>query len=482
MKHRVDVLVYDSTSSGLIAAITAARRGLRVLVITEDKHLGGMQTAGLGNTNTGEPATLSGYTREFHDRILAWYRQRYGADSRQVTACRDGWFFEPHVAEAVFEAWIAEHDIEIWRQVRLVAVDKERNRLVGIRLADGRHVMARAFIDASYEGDLAHLAHCTTRIGREAVTEYREKHAGIRAPAAELGLSDHLTQAYDYRLCLTQSEDRLPFERPEGYDADLYEDWRAHFRRRQPTTLARALPLNMMPNGKTDSRSGEWVGGCTHYPAASFIERQAIAAAHKRYTQGWIWFLLTDPVIPTHVQDELRTWGHAADEFVDNDNWPYHLYVREARRLVGDWVMTEHHIFEREQPDAIGIGSFYLDVHAVRTIIGEDGQPEWEGSLNCVPVKPYAIPYRVSLPRQDEADNLWTTFTLSASHVAFSTLRMEPYFTQIGQAAGNAAALAIDSGCPAAKISIGELQKLLSEQGQRHDPMLFPNYWPSDPA
>jgi len=474
MIHSYDLIVFDSTPGGLAAAIATARRNMRVLILTEDQHIGAMQTAGLGNTNAGQRATVGGLAAEFHHRILHYYTDHYGSNSPQAKQSSNGFHFEPHVAEAVYEAWIAEEDIHIWREVRPDAIQRDGNRILAIRLADGRTAAAPAFIDASYEGDLIALAGCTTHTGRESSSTYNESLAGIRLPLDQLGQADHCLQAYDYRLCLTNNPDnRIPFKEPANMlPEEVFEDWRQRYAQRALTALSSVIPLNHMPNQKTDSRFGEWVGASWDWPHAGPRQRAAIAAAHRHYAECLIWFVLHHPVIPGHLQDELRSWGYAADEFTDNDHWPYHIYVREARRLVGDWVMTQNDCTDRpKHPDTVALGCFFLDVHPVR-IIRQGSQVIQEGLLGTNPIRPYPIPYRALLPRQAEVDNLWSCVAVSASHVAFSSIRMEPVWMMLGHAAGIAAALA--AGGSAHRVDTAVLIRHLSDEGAVLNPDDFP--------
>lgn len=485
---KFDLVVFDSTSAGIIAAIAAAERGLHVAIVTEDAHVGAMQTSGLGWTNAGQRAIVSGLTREFHNRVLQYYVDKYGKDAKQVEVCSDGFHWEPHVGLAIFNDWLDEKGVRVMRNTRIRSVEKNGRSLTALVIDDDHRIEAKAFIDASYEGDLLAMAGCDFHVGRESSATYTESLAGVRWPESEKGMGDAKLQPFDYRFCLTNNpNNRVAFTQPPGYDPARYKWHGAKFRDNPPERLHAALPLNPMPNQKTDSRTGEWVGGSYDWPSASPDQRQKIAIDHLHYSEGYIWFLLTEGVLPSNLRDELATWGYAADEFLDNNHRPYHVYVREARRLVGDYVMTQPDVLDdRHKKDGVAIGSFYLDVHPVQFV--DDPQGEGpnshaglcpEGSVGKINIRPYEIPYRTLLPKESQATNLLAPVALSASHVAFSTIRMEPVWSMLGQAAGVAASLAIENGSAVQQVETGRLRALLIAQGQFIDAHDFPDLWPN---
>lgn len=476
-----DVLVFDSTPAGLAAAIAAKREGWRVILLTEDLHLGGMQSSGLGNTNAGQRDTVGGLALEFHNRIRDYYVKKYGPDSQQVKDCSDGFHFEPHVAESVYKDWLTDVGVTCVTGEGIASAKKDGARLVSVNTDRGRTITASIFIDASYEGDLFKLAGCSYRVGREGTKQYGESLAGVRFPPDKLGEPDDNTQAYDYRLCLTDNPDnRVAFRKPNGYDPKTFARQAAIFRSK-PITLRDALPLNKMPNRKTDSRTGEWVGASWKFPEATKKERAQIAREHRAYAEGYLWFLITDESVPQAVRDELAKWGLAKDEFTDNDHWPYHIYVREARRLVGDYVMTQKDVTEdRFKSDAVALGSFYLDVHAVQLIPSADAVGGFvaEGGIGNVRIKPYEIPYRALLPKRAEAINLLVPVCLSASHVAYSTVRMEPVYMSLGHASGIAASISLKNKAKLHDLPTDQLQARLRDQKQVFDAKLFTREWP----
>jgi hypothetical protein len=485
MKESFDFVVVDSTPSGLVAAIAAARQGLKVAVVTEDSHLGGMQTSGLGWTNIGQEATVGGLAREFFHRVQAYYAAKYGGDSEQVQACRGGLLFESHVAEKVYRDWLHEAGVECFFEEVASGVIKNGGRIEALATASGRQIAGSVFLDAGYEGDFLAQAGCSFYVGRESAQHYGESLAGVRFPENRLGAADHKLQAYDYRLCLTKAaSNRIPFSRPPAYNAHFYEWHAARFAAAPPRFVQELLPLNILPNQKTDSRTGEMVGASWDWPYATREERERIAQIHRNYSSGYLWFLLTDRRIPREFQEELHQWGNAADEFSDNGNWPYHIYVREARRLIGETVMTQKDTTnERFKANGVALASFYLDVHAVELVPGPDAPAGLyaEGRLSPtggLGLRPYEIPYRALLPRRSDCENLLVTSCLSASHVAFSSIRMEPVFMMLGHAAGMAAAICVQERLPLHEIKGEALRAALVEQGQIVDAAPFTEIWP----
>lgn len=468
-----DILVYDSTPGGIVAAIAAAHEGREVILITEDQHLGAMRSSGLAMSNAGNEATFGGLGREFHERVHRYYLAKYGADSEQVKACRKGLRFEPHVAEKVFGDWLAETKVKVLRGEVVESVQKEGARIVSVTTDQKRRITASVFIDASYEGDLVKWAGCSNRVGREAADEYGEPLAGVLFPPAQKGKADAKTQGYTFRVCLTDvAENRVPITRPANYHRASYAYDTAKLLNNPPASLRQTIPLNMLPNRKTDSRIGEWIGGSWAYPEATREQRRIIAQEHREYSEGYLWFLLTDESVPLAVRQELAQWGYAKDEYTDNGHFPYHVYVREARRLVGDYVMTQKDVSEeasRFKPDSVALGSYRLDVHDVQWVIvpGTGGSMVPEGDFgHGIVVKPYEIPYRVLLPKKTEAANLLVPVCVSASHIALSTLRMEPVYMMLGHASGLAASMSIDRKIGLHELPVPELQSRLVAQKQ----------------
>lgn len=482
---RADLVVFDSTPAGITAAIAASRAGRSALIVSEWNHVGGMQTSGLGNTNAGQRATVGGLAREFHERVLRWYRDRHGADSAQVGACEDGFRFEPHAALEVYRDWLAEAGVRCLDGEAVAGVRMAGKRIAAIRTEGGREIEGTVFVDASYEGDLLAMAGCSFRVGREGADEHGESLAGLRLPPEHAGQADDKIQPNDYRLCLTDvAANRVPFREPSGYDRAAYGFLAARMAAEGSADLREFVPLNLVPNRKTDSRTAEWVGQSWTYPTADRAERRRLDAAHRAYAEGWLWFLLTDMAVPASIRAELSRWGYARDEFVDNGHWPYRLYVRQGRRLVGDFVMTQRDVTsDRFKPDGVAIGSYFLDVHPVQFLTAAD-QPGGlvpEGSLGKQPLRPYEIPYRALLPRRTEVENLLVPVGMSASHVAYSTLRMEPVYMMLGHACGCAAVLAMDKSLALHDVPQAALRGVLAAQGQVLDARPFTETWPRTP-
>jgi hypothetical protein len=492
-REAADVIVYGGTAGGVIAAVAAAREGLRVTLVTPDRHLGGMVSGGLGWTDYGKKQVIGGYSLEVFERV----GQKYG---RPIE-----WHFEPHVAEAVFDEIVKEAGVTIVRgRLREKGgVRKSGATLDGIVTEDGVTLAGKVFVDASYEGDLMAQAGVSYTWGREGTTEYGESLAGVRertplhqfraavspldargrllpeiAPrsADPVGAADKRVQAYNFRLCMTRTPDnRVAWPRPAGYDAARY-DLLARYLLALEATLGRPLAINdvmkadLLQNGKTDTNnngafSTDYIGGSYGYPEGSYAARARIRQAHVDYIQGFLYFLATDTRVPASLSAEMKAWGLCKDEFPDSAHWPYQLYVREARRMIGEYVMSQKDIqTELTKPDPIGMGSYNSDSHNVQRRPTADGTAvENEGDMQ-VAVTPYQIPYRVLLPKRAQATNLLVPVCFSATHVAYSTLRMEPQYMIIGHAAGVAAKMAIAGGLAVQDVDTRALAAKLRSQ------------------
>ena len=469
-----DLVVYGATAGGVITAVAAAREGLTVALLEPGRHLGGMVSGGLGWTDYGRKEVIGGVSLEFFERVGA----KYG---RPIE-----WHFEPHVAEAVFNDLVKEAGVRVFLNHRLRAkngVAKSGTRLTEMFAEEGTSFRARIFADATYEGDLMAQAGVSYTWGREGIKEYNESLAGVRdhtplhqfraavspvdssgKPLPEImprsndpvGAADKRVQAYNFRLCMTKTpENRVAWPKPAGYRAARYEllaRYLPAFEKElgHPLGINDLMKADIVQNGKTDTNnngafSTDYIGGSYGYPEGTYAERGRIRQAHVDYIQGFLYFLSTDPRVPAALSAEMKEWGLCRDEFVDADHWPYQLYVREARRMVGEYVMSQNDIqTELAKPDAIGMGSYNSDSHNVQRRPTEDGTAvENEGDMQ-VRVTPYEIPYRVMLPRRTEATNLLVPVCFSATHVAYSTLRMEPQYMIVGHAAGVAAKMAIE--------------------------------------
>lgn len=522
-QSRHDVVIYGGTSAAVIAAVQAQRQGLSVVVVSPDHHLGGLSSGGLGFTDTGNKAVIGGLAREFYHRVWKHYdqpeawrwqdRSQYG-NRGQGTPAIDGqqrtmWIFEPHVAETIFEDLAREHDLEIHRDQWLDrdrGVRKHGARIVSITTLDGRTFAGRMFIDATYEGDLLAAAGADYHVGREANAVYGENWNGIQTgvlhhrhhfgvlphpispyvipgdpssgvlpristePPGTYGEGDDRVQAYCYRVCLTDHPDnRIPFPRPDGYDPAQYELLLRIFEAGWRETHDKFDPI---PNQKTDTNnhgpfSTDNIGMNHDYPEATYQRRQEILREHETYQKGWFYFIANDPRVPADVRERMSRWGLARDEFTDNGGWPHQIYVREARRLIGDFVMTENHLTGKiPTPDSIGMGSYTIDSHNVRRYITPEGHVQNEGDIG-VPLKaPYTIAYGALTPRRGQLDNLLVPVCVSSSHIAFGSIRMEPVFMILGQSAATAAALALELQVPVQDVPYPALRQRLLADGQ----------------
>jgi hypothetical protein len=489
-----DLVVYGGTAGGVITSVTAAREGLRVALLEPGRHLGGMVSGGLGWTDYGRKEVIGGYSLEFFERVGA----KYG---RPIE-----WHFEPHVAEAVFNDLIKEAGVRVFLNHRLrekSGVRKSGTRVTGIVMENGSTFSAQIFADASYEGDLMAEAGVSYTWGREGISDYNESLAGVRErtplhqfraaispfdAAGKLlpeivprstdpvGAADKRVQAYNFRLCMTKTPaNRVAWPKPAGYSAARYEllaRYLPAFENElgRPVAINDVMKADILQNGKTDTNnngafSTDYIGGSYGYPEGSYAERAKIRQAHVDYIQGFMYFLATDARVPAALSAEMREWGLCRDEFTDADHWPYQLYVREARRMVGEYVMSQKDIqTELTKPDAIGMGSYNSDSHNVQRRPSGDGKAvENEGDMQ-VRVTPYEIPYRVLLPRRAQTTNLLVPVCFSATHVAYSTLRMEPQYMILGHAAGVAARMAIEKKQPVQDVDPRALAAKLKAQ------------------
>lgn len=493
-----DLAVYGATAGGVIAAVTGARAGLHVVLLEPGRHVGGMMSGGLGETDFGRKEAIGGYAREFFDRAGEHYHlSDYGV--------QEGWYFEPHVAEAIFRQMLDEMHVTLLLGKRLKehgGVAKTGRTITALVMEDGSRYVARVFADCSYEGDVMAQAQVSYTWGRESSDEYGESLAGVRShtpfhqflvpisaydsnhtllpeifagPKGATGSADRKVQAYNFRLCLTRRTDSLvPFPKPANYDPRRYELFArliAALTKRDghPPGMSGVMYIGHIPNGKTDINnngafSTDFIGASWDYPEAGYQRRAEIFQAHVDYTQGFFWFLGHDERVPAPLRNEINSWGLARDEFTDTANWPNQLYIREARRMIGEYVMTQKDLqSDLRKPDSIGMGSYNSDSHNVQRIANAAGDVENEGDME-VPVKPYQIPYRILLPKRAQVTNLLVPVCFSASHVAYSSVRMEPQYMILGQAAGVAAALAVRKDQAVQDVSVEDLQQTLREQ------------------
>jgi hypothetical protein len=499
MRAEYPVVVIGGTPGGLMTGIAAARRGVEAVVLERYEHVGGLPANGLGATDIATRGATGGLFQEFVDRIREHYVQEYGPDSEQVEACDDGYHFEPSVAERVFEAMIDGEDrltVKTERQFDAdpADVDLADGRIESVRVTDRATGETEAyegevFVDATYEGDLAAAAGVPFRVGRESKAEFGEPHAGkiYKEWAGPVGPAttnegDNAIQSYNFRLCLTTDEDnRVPIEKPDAYDREEYasivEDVRegrhtdARGPEYEPEGMQRIVNKVEVPNQKTDANNQHAAFLSTDlpeenwpWPTSYWAWRDRFAERLREYTLGLLWFAQNDPELPESFKEQTREWGLAADEYGDNDHFPRQVYVREGRRVEGEHFFTAHDALPEGEgerppiyPSSVTASHYALDSHAVRK--REPGKVHLDGFLSNPAAEPYTVPYGVVLPT--EVDGLLTPVPVSGSHVGFSTLRMEPCWMALGQAAGEAAVEALESETRLREIDPAVLQRRL---------------------
>lgn len=485
-----DIVIYGGTSAGVIAAYTAGQAGKKVLLIEPGNRLGGLSSGGLGQTDIGNKYAITGLALDFYRRV----GQHYGVFEQ--------WIFEPHVAENIFKEYIKSSKAELLYGYRLKKVSKTKTAIKEITIEystspsvkTDRTVRGKIFIDCSYEGDLMAAAGVSYTIGRESNSQYNETYNGVQVRAthqfpdgvdpykikgdsasgllwgigtgvlAAIGSGDKQVQTYNFRVCLTNdSANRLPITQPADYQPERYELLLRLFDKRPPKTLRDFLTISIMPNQKTDINnkgafSTDVIGMNWDYPNGSYVERKKIAGLHEAYTKGLFYFIATDLRVPLHIRNEMRQWGYPKDEFEDNDHFTPQLYVREARRMIGAYVMTQGNCEGRTTvDDAIGLAAYTMDSHNTQRLV-INGMVKNEGDIQVGGFGPYPIAYRSVTPKQGDCTNLLVPVCLSASHIAYGSIRMEPVFMVLGQSAAVAACQAIDENVPVQQVNVNKLQ------------------------
>ncbi len=521
-----DVVVYGGTSAGIAAAVQVKRMGGSVLVIEPSRRIGGLTTGGLGQTDIGNKAAIGGISREFYRRVRMHYddpknwkwqtRDEYRGGGQSKTAASEDtmWTFEPSAALKIMQDMVAEHDIPLalgerldrsstsQDSVRLASVRVDQTRIVAITTESGSTYRGRMFIDATYEGDLMAGAGVSYIVGREGNDEYDETLSGVQTRHAihhqlldgvdpyvtpgdptsgllpgidptgpgEEGSPDHRLQAYCFRMCLTDHpENRIPFAKPDGYDPLRYELLLRNFE-----AGAKIIPWanSSMPNRKTDTNnnrgfSTDFIGQNYHYPEASDAQRAEIIRQHRTYQQGLMWTLANHPRVPADIRKEVSRWGTSRDEFEREDGWQQQLYIREARRMIGSYVMTQHNCQGRrvaEKP--IGLAAYTMDSHNVQRYVDSSGHARNEGDVQIGGFSPYGIDYGAIVPQKQECTNLLVPVCPSASHMAFGSIRMEPVFMVLAQSAATAAMHAIHDDTSVQDVDYGPLQARLLQDKQ----------------
>ncbi|HEY4289076.1 MAG TPA: FAD-dependent oxidoreductase [Puia sp.] len=503
-----DICIYGGTSAGVIAAYTASKMHKSVILIEPGSHLGGLSSGGLGYTDIGNKYAIGGLSLDFYRRVGSHY------------GVFEQWVFEPHVAEDVFGQYVKEGKLNVFYGWRIVTATKEAGMIRSIRLEGGarsggaaaagpgsgaagvapvtaKEIRAKMFIDCSYEGDLMAKAGVSYTIGREANSLYGETYDGVQLrdkhqfpdgvdpykiakdpssgllwgissqPPGEKGAGDKKVQSYNYRICLTNDPaNRIPITRPERYDPAKYELLLRYLAAKQPKDLWGFLKFDLLPNKKTDINnngpfSTDMIGMNYDYPEGNYETRKAIIQAHIDYTKGFLYFIGHDPRMPEHLRQLMLQWGYPKDEYADNGNWTSQLYVREARRMIGSYVMTQANCEGKEKvEDGIGLAAYTMDSHNCQRVV-VDGMVKNEGDVQIGGFPPYPISYRCIVPKKEDCRNLLVPVCLSASHIAYGSIRMEPVFMELGQSASIAAGLAIDKGVSIQEVDAAGIRQIL---------------------
>jgi len=525
-----DLVIYGGTSGGIAAAIQAKRMGKSVLLIEPSPRIGGLTTGGLGQTDIGNKAAIGGISREFYEAIKVYYDNPQHWKWQEKDAYLDGgqtrteegesamWTFEPSTALNVYENFIKKESVKLVINQKLNrenGVKKEGNRIVSIQMLSGDEYMGKMFIDATYEGDLIASAGISYTVGRESNETYNETLNGVHTkltdttmtglparnainhnfvdgvdpyiirgdpssgllpginpngPGVQGAGDDHL-QAYCFRMCLTDHPDnRIPFDKPDGYKELDYELLLRNYEAGE-----QGFPWinSKMPNRKTDTNnrtgfSTDFIGQNYDYPEASYDEREKIAERHRQYQKGLMWTLAYHPRMPQHIRDEVSRWGTSKDEFEREDGWQQQLYVREARRMIGEYIMTQYNCEGIEVvDDVVGLAAYGMDSHHTQRYVTDEGYVKNEGNVEARVAAPYPISYRAIVPKEEECANLLVPVCLSATHIAFGSIRMEPVFMVLGQSAATAACLAIDDGVEVQNLDYTKLKSRLIADKQR---------------
>jgi hypothetical protein len=519
--QKADVIIYGGTSAAIMAAVQVKKMGKSVIVVSPDIHLGGLSSGGLGFTDTGNKEVIGGLAREFYHRLYEHYqkteswkwqaKESYG-NKGQGTPAIDGnnrtmWIFEPHAAEQIFEDLVKENQLRVYRNTWLdrsaTGVSKKAGKITAFRTLNGQVFRGKMFIDATYEGDLMAAAGVSYQVGREANAAYGEKWNGVQTEVfhhghhfkskispykvaddpksgllpevsaegpGEYGQADNKIQAYCFRMCLSNHPDnRIPFPKPEGYDPARYELYARVFASGWRETFDKFDPI---PNRKTDTNnhgpfSTDYIGKNYDYPEATYERRKAIIKDHELYQKGLMYFLQNDPRVPADVHEQMQQWGLPKDEFADNGNWPHQLYIREARRMKGAYVMLEADALGKSLvPQPIGMGSYTLDSHNIQRYVTKEGYVQNEGDIGVHPDKPYSIAYGSILPQEAECNNLLVPVCVSSTHIAYGSMRMEPVFMILGQSAATAAVLAIQNKVSPQQLPYAKLSAALIQDKQ----------------
>jgi hypothetical protein len=511
-----DVVIYGDSSGAVVAAVAAMREGRSVILVNPTGFPGGMSASGLGATDfLGKQGTFGGIASEFYALVAASYGKEFVRS------------FEPHVGRNVFEKMIADAGLPVVYNERLnrapgVGLKMQHKRIESITMLSGKTYHGRMFIDATYVGDLMAAAGVSYAVGREPESQYGEDLAGVRrgdtkprthyaqgtkdhfikevdayvqpgAPDSGLlphvfrveglknGQGDKKIQAYNYRVCLTTDPKlRIPIEKPTGYRELDHELLLRNFEAGDDRLPALIEPL-AGAGSKADWNNmhavgSDYPGANWDYPEASYEKRREIEKAHESYLRGFLWTLANNPRVPAPIRRKVAAYGLPRDEFIDNGGWPWMIYIREARRMVSDYVMTQHDCEgNRAAPDPVGLGSFGMDSHVVQHFVTENGRAQNDGVIWRVPPRPYGISYRSIIPRKGECENLLVPICLSASHASYGSIRMEPVYMAVSQSAAVAAGMAIDGQLGVQDVAYPGLREKLEAAHQIVRPEAFKN-------
>ena len=508
-----DVVVYGATSAGVTAAIQSAKMNKKVLLVSTSRHIGGLTSSGLGATDINQHTVIGGLSREFYQRIYSYYAKPKAWSSQTPSEYFDNtlgkffwkgrsdilkmqWMFEPHVAQKVYKEMLTEAKVEIVYNKRLDlkdGVSKKGTAIQSIKMEGGDILVAKMFIDATYEGDLMAKAGVSYTIGRESNQQYGESFNGIlydklfgggsksvdpylhegdptsgllpfiepKTPGVN-GEGDHRVQAYCYRFTLSKDpKNKLPIKKPKNYNPLWFELYGRMCSMSPKIGMDKLFTLTPLPNKKTDTNHADFIGASYSWSEATYKQRDSIAQMHKDYALGKLWFIANDLRVPERIRTEIKRYGLAKDEFKNNENFPYQIYIREARRMVSDYVMTEHNVTRKVlAPESIAVGTYWLDSHVVSHFVDEKGQL-WRDGAFWKGENIYPIAYKSIIPKANECSNLLVPVCLSSTHAAYGSIRMEPVYMVLGQSAATAACIAIDANVEVQNVSYKLLEKRL---------------------
>ena len=489
----VDICIYGGSSAGVMAAYTAKKMGKSVILIEPSNRLGGLTTGGLGQTDIGNKYAVAGLSLDFYRRI----GQHYGKFEQ--------WTFEPHVAKELFEQYIKEANIKVVYNYRLQSVSTEKGAIKAITIENAiqpnqstnQIIKAKVFIDCTYEGDLMAKSGVSYFTGRESNSTYGETYNGVQfmdkhqfpdgvdpykipgkkesgllwgisnETLAPNGTGDKKIQTYNIRVCFTNNpSNRIPITQPDDYQPERYELLLRVLEKKPVKNIGGFTSIAPMPNNKTDINnngafSTDMIGENWDYPEADYNKRIEIKKAHDNYVKGFFYFIGHDPRMPSYLRKEMLQWGYPKDEYTDNKNWTPQMYVRETRRMIGEYVMTQLNCEGKDVvKDGIGLAAYTMDSHNCQRLV-VNGMVKNEGDVQVGGFDPYPIAYRSVIPKKKECTNLLVPVCLSASHIAYGSIRMEPVFMVLAQSSAVAACLSIDNNQAVQEVNIDQLQKII---------------------